>query len=133
MPTQPAATQGTGRSSTKKLAKGKTFLYKKIKYKVSSLKGKSGTVSLITTSKKNLKQAVIPATLQIQGHKLKVTSIEKNAFRSCIKLKKIFIQTKQLTKLGKNAFQGISKKVSVKVPKGMSKKQRTMLKSLRFS
>lgn len=115
-----------------------------------------GTVSLITTSKKDLKQVVVPATLKIQGHKLKVTSIGKNAFRncrklkritigsnvrnigsgafrSCSKLKKIIFQTKQLRKLGKHAFQGISKKVSVKVPKGMSRKQTKIFKNLKFS
>lgn len=155
-PAQPTTTQGPGTSSIKKLAKGKTFLYKKIKYKVTSLKSKSGTVSLITTSKKDLKQVVVPATLKIQGHKLKVTSIGKNAFRncrklkritigsnvqnigsgafrSCSKLKKIIFQTKQLRKLGKHAFQGISKKVSVKVPKGMSRKQTKIFKNLKFS
>lgn len=156
VPTQPAVTKGPGRPGTKKLAKGKTFLYKKLKYKVSSLKGKSGTVSITATSKKNLKQAVIPATLRIQGHKLKVTSIGKNAFRnckklkritigsniqkigsgafrSCIRLKKIFIQTKQLRKLGKHAFGGIPEKVSVRIPKGISRKQSKMFKNLRFS
>lgn len=92
-----------------------------------------GTVSLITTSKKDLKQVVVPATLKIQGHKLKVTSIGKNAFRNCSKLKKIIFQTKQLRKLGKHAFQGISKKVSVKVPKGMSRKQTKIFKNLKFS
>lgn len=115
-----------------------------------------GTVSLITTSKKDLKQVVVPATLKIQGHKLKVTSIGKNAFRncrklkritigsnvqnigsgafrSCSKLKKIIFETKQLRKLGKHAFQGISKKVSVKVPKGMSRKQTKIFKNLKFS
>ncbi len=156
VPTPSTATQAPVRSSTKKLAKGKTFLYKKIKYKVTSLKSKSGTVSLIATSKKDLKQVAVPATLKIQGHKLKVTSIGKNAFRnckklkritigrnirnigsgafrSCCKLKKIIFQTKQLRKLGKHAFQGISKKVSVKVPKGMSRKQTKIFKNLKFS
>lgn len=84
-------------------------------------------------SKKDLKQVVVPATLKIQGHKLKVTSIGKNAFRNCSKLKKIIFQTKQLRKPGKHAFQGISKKVSVKIPKGMGRKQTKIFRNLKFS
>ncbi len=49
----------------------------------------------------------------------KVKSIGKNAFASCPKLKHINIKTAKLTKssVGSNAFQGISSKAVVKVPK----------------
>ena len=95
----------------------------------------------------------IPDTITIEGHKLKVTSIAKNAFKgnkylktlvigknikqigksafyNCKKLKKITIKTSQLTlnKIGKNAFKGTTKNVSVKVPKKQLKLYKTILK-----
>jgi uncharacterized repeat protein (TIGR02543 family) len=47
----------------------------------------------------------------------KLTSIGKNAFSGCKKLKTITIKSLKLKKVGKNAFKGISKKAAFKVPK----------------
>ena len=98
-------------------------------------------------------KVAIPDTITIAGHKLNVTSIAKNAFRgnkslktlvigknierigknaffNCKKLKKIKINTSQLTlkKIGKNAFKGTAKKASVKVPKKKLKLYKKILK-----
>ena len=90
----------------------------------------------------NTAKVTIPDTITVSGRKYDVTSIAanafkgnkalkslvigknikkigKNAFLNCKKLKKITIKTSYLTQnnIGKNAFKGSNKKVSVKVPK----------------
>lgn len=146
----PSPTKSPGDSTDKKPVKGKTYLDNGFKYKVTSLSGGGGTVSLTGISKKSLKQAVIPATVKIKGCKMKVTEIGKNAFknckklvrvtigsnmkkigsgafRSCAKLKQIKIQSKQLVQVGKKAFAGIAKKVSLKTPANKKKKYKALL------
>ena len=58
-----------------------------------------------------------------------VTKIGKNAFTGCKKLKSITIKTKKLTTktVKKGAFNGISKKVVVKVPKSRYKTYKKLL------
>ena len=58
-----------------------------------------------------------------------VTKIGKNAFTDCKKLKSITIKTKKLTTktVKKGAFNGISKKVVVKVPKSKYKTYKKLL------
>ena len=58
-----------------------------------------------------------------------VTKIGKNAFTGCKKLKSIIIKTKKLTTktVKKGAFNGISKKVVVKVPKSKYKTYKKLL------
>mgnify|MGYP002707261662 CR=1 FL=1 len=58
-----------------------------------------------------------------------VTKIGKNAFTGCKKLKSITIKTKKLTTktVKKGAFNGISKKVVVKVPKSKYKTYKKLL------
>ena len=62
----------------------------------------------------------------------KVTTIGKKAFYGCSSLKKLIIKSKKLTKnrTGKAAFKGTHKKISVKLPKGLKKKQKTAYKAL---
>ena len=58
-----------------------------------------------------------------------VTKIGKNAFTGCKKLKSITIKTKKLTNksVAKKAFSGISKKVTIKVPKSKYKTYKKLL------
>lgn len=60
----------------------------------------------------------------------KVTSIGKSAFASCKNLEKVTIKTTKLTKskVGSNAFSGISSKAVVKVPKSKVKAYSKLLK-----
>ena len=147
---QPTSTQQPVKTNGKKLVKGKTYIYKGLKYKITTLTKKGGTASLVTASKKSLKQAVIPSILHMNGYKLKVTAIGKNAFRNfrqlkritigrnikkigagafrrCVKLKKIQIQSRILTSVGKKAFSGIPQKASITVPKKMREKYKALI------
>lgn len=60
----------------------------------------------------------------------KTTKIGANAFNGCSKLKTITIKSKKLTakSVSKNAFKGISSKVTIKVPKGKAKAYRTLFR-----
>lgn len=147
-PAEPA--NQTPAPSKAKVVKGKTYLSKGLRYKVISLTKKGGTVSVSGTSKKNLKRAVVPAAVNIKGGTFKVTEIGKNsfracrkltnltigsnikkigagAFRGCTKLKQVTIRSKQLVSVGKQAFSGIARSVSMKLPAKKRKKYKSML------
>ncbi len=138
--------------STVKVKVGKKVTVNSSKYKVTSV---SGTRAVqFTSSKKNAKNVVIPATVKISGKNYKVTSIANNAFKNnkklkkvtigvnvnkigkaafkgCKNLKSIIIKTKKLTakKVGANAFKGINKKATFKVPKKKVKAYKKIVKA----
>lgn len=118
-----------------------------LKYKIIS----KNTVSC-TAKNKKITSITIPETVQIEGKKYKVVEIQKNAFKSCSKLKKVYIGsnvktinanafrdckklksitiTRMSTKIGKNAFKNVNAKAIVCVP---YKKLSTYKTSLRKS
>lgn len=120
------ADKGTVRPST--VSKGDVYTYKNVKYKVTKadMTGK-GTVGVVGL-KKTKKTVTIPSAVKVQGVTFKVTSICKNAFSGCGKLKTIKIKTKNLKSVGKNAFKGIHKKARIKVPSSKLKKYKSLLK-----
>ncbi len=102
----------------------------------------SGESQVTYTAPKNKKaySIKVPKTVNIDGKKYTVTAISKNAFKKCAKLKKvtipdsvtkiesgafsgcknlksITIKSTKITKIGKNAFKGISSEATIKVPK----------------
>nr|MBP3598745.1 leucine-rich repeat protein [Eubacterium sp.] len=120
----------------------------KATYKVTA----RGEVEYVAPSKKTITAANIPATIKIDGITYKVTSIAKNAFKGCKKLKSVTIGknvkkiaakafwgcsvlkklTIQSTKLkekniGSKAFGKTRKKMIVKVPKKQFKTYKKML------
>jgi Lhr-like helicase len=117
------------------LDKGKTFTSGKYKYKVTGTSSVAfnGIVSTKTT------KVTIPKTVKYGGKTFKVTSIAdnalknktkvtsvsigenvttigKNAFYDCKKLKTITIKTTKLKSVGKNALKNIYAKATIKVP-----------------
>lgn len=95
----------------------------KVVYKIS---GKAATVAKV--SNKKVKSVTIRNSVKIGGKTLKVTKINKNAFKGCKKLKKVTIQAGSLKSIGKNAFKGIAKKAVIKVPKAKKKAYKKLLK-----
>lgn len=69
--------------------------------------------------RKTEKSITVPATVKVAGITYKVTGISANAFKDCKKLKTLTIKTTKLTKktVFKNAFKGLTKKTTIKVPK----------------
>lgn len=111
-----------------------------VQYKVTASAGSKKTVRFEKPLKKNAKKIAIPSSVMIDGCEYKVTEIKDKAFRKntkitqaviganvkkigkeaffgCSKLKKITIQSKTLTGIGKKAFAGLGKKASISVPK----------------
>ena len=116
-------------------------------YKITASTASQKTVLLSKPVKKNLTSATIPATIKIQGHIYKVTSISdkafyknkklskvtigknvisigKNVFNGCVKLKSITVKSSNVKKVGKGTFKNTHKKAVIKVPKKQLKKYR---------
>lgn len=111
------------------VSKGDVYWYKNLKYKVTKVaKNGKGSVELVATKSKKVKSVTIPSTVKIKGKKYNVTSIGKNAFKNCKKLKKIVIKTTKLNKIGKNAFKGIKNDARIKVPASKLKKYKRIFK-----
>lgn len=127
----------------------------KMTYKVTACSDKVKTVTF-TGSKKQLKSITIPATVTYQNMKFNVTEISENAFKNQKKLtkvtigknvtkiganafygaknlSKITIKSKNLKKIGKNAFKKIKKSATFKVPKGKAKAYKKLLEKANTS
>lgn len=139
------------------IKKGTIFKDTKTKavYKITKVATKKpGAVQYVKPTNNNVTTVTIPATIKINKKTYKVTSIAnkalqkkkklkkvvigknvssigKNAFYGCKKLKTIQIKTTKLKakKVGKNAFKGIYKKAKIKVPAKKLKAYKKILKS----
>jgi len=126
--------------ATKPVVKvGKKVTVGNLKYKVTSVKAKSRTVTVTGMKNKKKIYVKIPATININKVSYKVTAVANNAFKgnkklktvvigknvktigkytfkNCKNLKKITVNTKVLKKVGTGSLKGINKKAVVKVP-----------------
>ncbi len=146
-PTQPST--GGATQTPAAVQNGDKKTVGKTVYAVDSVKKK--TVSVSAPKNKNATSVSIPATVKIAGKNYKVTSIKKNAYKNCKKLKKVVIgknvktigasafsgcknlktitvKSTVLTKVGAKAFQGIHKKATITVPKTKYKKYKKLFK-----
>lgn len=87
--------------------------------------GKYAVVKKCTSKK--VKSVTILNKVKIGKKTYTVTSITKNAFKGCKKLKKVTIKATKLKSIGKNAFKGIYKKATFKVPKKQLKKYKKLI------
>ena len=133
-----------GDNSTVKV--GSTQTVGKAKYRVTS----QGAVTYLGTTDKKAKKLTIPDTIKIKGKTYKVTAVGTNvtksnkkltsviigknvtviaakAFYKKKKLKRIKFKSSKISKIGKYAFKGISKKAVFKVPKKAKKKYKKKL------
>ena len=127
------------------------------KYKVTKVLKKNGKVTggTVTYMKPyNIKctKATIPKAINLAGVKFKVTSLNKNAFKKCLnivtvviesnvtsigvnafngckKLKTVTIRSSNLKSIGKNAFKGINAKAKFKLPKKKLEKYTKMIRN----
>ena len=84
--------------SFEKIPKAQTILKNKTTYYRVTKKGKE--VRFIRPVNKNKAVITVPATVRLRGHRYKVTSIAKNAFRGNQKVKKIYYVFVQVQQLG---------------------------------
>ncbi len=130
--------------------KGKTFIKGKFRYKIISLSGQKGNVSLIGTKSKSIKAVKIPKTVMNNGYTFNITAIGKKAFINCKKLKSVTVNAeiktigkkafygckklkkinfygKKLKKVGKYAFKKINNNAVIRVPKDKFEEYKTLL------
>ena len=91
-------------------------------------KNKVSVVGVTSEKVKKIKTLTIPATVTIQGKKYTVTTIGSKAFSGCKNLKQVTIKSKKITKIGKNAFKNVNKKIVIKTPKSKKKAYKKLLK-----
>lgn len=122
------------------------------KYQITNVDKKE--VSFVKPANKKAKKITVPDTVKINGQTYKVTlvsgkafsgankcktitigknvtSIKANAFSGCKNVKTIIFKTTKLTKktVAKNAFKGITKKTTIKVPKKKLSSYKKIFKS----
>lgn len=102
-------------------------------YKVLAVDNRGITVSLKAVDDKSLETFEIADTVILEdGTIATISSISKNAFKNCRKLKTITIKTDKLKSVGKNAFKGVSKKLKIKVLAKMKKQVGKKLRKAGF-
>ena len=79
------------------------------------------TAKVTGVTSKQAKNVTIQSTVTVGGVKCKVTSVGKNAFADCTKLKKITVKGKNLKSVHKTALKGTKKKVTIKANKKIKK------------
>ncbi len=127
---------------------GDVVTVSKMKYEITS--ATKNQVELKKPKDASAKQVTVPATVTIKNRTYKVTGIGTSAFAKnkklikvtigknvktigskafyqCSRLKKVKIKSTVLKKIGKNAFKGIQKKATFKVPKEKKKAIKKLL------
>lgn len=113
---EPIVLKRNAKKATTSATKGKV---------VYAISGKYAVVKKCTSKK--VKSVTILNKVKIGKKTYTVTSIAKNAFKGCKKLKKVTIKAAKLKSIGKNAFKGIYKKATFKVPKKYLKKYKKLI------
>lgn len=154
--TQPATTEAPKAQETTQEAKqevkaGQTVTSGNASYKVVSTATGEKTVEYVGNTDKKASKIVIPETVQIGNETYKVIAIADNAFKNNTKLKEVTIPAniqvigknafagcknlktikflgKDIKKIGKKAWKGVSKKATIQVPKKVKKKYKKLLK-----
>ncbi len=91
----------------------KTVTIKGLKYKIDS---KNKTAVFVMPENKNVTTITIPATIKSSGKTYKVIEIAANACKKMTNLTKVTIG-KNVTKIGKNAFNGCKKLKTINISK----------------
>ena len=113
----------------KALSVGDTKMVNNVTYEVTETTNKSKTVA-VAGIKKSAKKVVIPSTIKVNGATYKVTKIKANAFKNAKNnLKTITIKSKNIKTMNKKAFNGLTKKTTVKISKGQYKKYKKLIKN----
>ena len=143
----PIVTYYNGNTRTVSFKVGGEFKNNGIKYRIIDAAGNVSAIALTGKAKK----VTIPDAVDLAGYKMNVTdiadnfmkgdkkatnvtigenvtSIGKQAFYKCKKLKKVTIKSTKLKAVGKKAFGKNAKKFSVKMPKSCKKTYKKLFK-----
>ncbi len=95
--------------------KNEVVTISKVKYRVTNAASGKEAVAYAAPSSKNITKVVIPAAVKMGSKSFKVTSIGKNAFKACKKLKSVTIG-KNVTVIGVSAFQYCKALTKITIP-----------------
>lgn len=110
------------------LKKGDCFMSGNLGYQITKRKGKKGEIAVVLVKSNQLKKIIVPKQVKKNEVTFSVTSIEKNAFKGCKKVKTLQIKSLKIKSISKKALTGINKRVVVKVPKKKYWAYRIMLR-----
>lgn len=108
--------------------KGDCFMSGNLGYQITKRKGKKGEVAVALVKSNKLKKIVVPKQVKKNGITFSVTSIGKNAFKGCKKVKTLQIKSLNIKSISKKALTGINKRVVIKVPRKKYWAYRIMLR-----
>lgn len=96
--------------------KNSVFEWKGIGYKFTSV-GKKKNVKVVSVTDTTKSKIIIDNKITVSGRKYNITSIDKNAFKDCKKLKSVTIMNKNITKKNINELKKKYKKVKFIIAK----------------
>lgn len=108
--------------------KGDCFMSGNLGYQITKRKGKKGEAAVFLVKSNKLTKIVVPKQVKKNGITFSVTSIGKNAFKGCKKVKTLQIKSLTIKSISKKALTGINKRVVIKVPRKKYWAYRIMLR-----
>ena len=126
---QPSTVQPPSDGEEDEISKGDIILSGNVKYKVSKIKGEKGELAVIGVKSKKPKTVTIANKIRRNGISFVVTSIQKNAFKGCKKVRTLNIKSTNIKSIAKKAFRGLAPKVKIKVPKSKAKAYKKWIKN----
>lgn len=112
-PTVEPTVEPTNPPEEPSVSNGDKVTASKVTYKVTSTK--NNTVTYQKDKKASTKKTVsVPATVKVNGETYKVTAVANDAFKNAKKLTKVTV-SKNITKIGANAFSGCSKLTTITI------------------
>ncbi len=126
---QPSTVQPPSDGEEDEISKGDIILSGNVKYKVSKIKGEKGELAVIGVKSKKPKTVTIANKIRRNGILFVVTSIQKNAFKGCKKVRTLNIKSTNIKSIAKKAFRGLAPKVKIKVPKSKAKAYKKWIKN----
>lgn len=96
------------------IRKGSKVTVDGIRYEVTSMGNRIGSVKVLGPAKKSITEVTIPAEIKIKGKPYKVTEVKASAFKGCKSLKKATIG-RNVQIIGKSAFRDCKKLSYIKI------------------
>ena len=126
---QPSTVQPPSDGEEDEISKGDIILSGNVKYKVSKIKGEKGELAVVGVKSKKSKTVTIANKIRRNGILFVVTSIQKDAFKGCKKVRTLNIKSTNIKSIAKKAFRGLAPKVKIKVPKSKAKAYKKWIKN----
>lgn len=115
------------------IEKGDYLISGNLKYKVTKIRGKKGELAVVGVKTKKAKSITIPNRISKGKISFSITSIGKNAFKGCKKVKILKIKSVNIKSIAQKALKGLNEKAKIQVPKSKKKAYKKLLKKSKYS